>query len=138
MSIFLKKAETTNTPCPDQLHFIPAKLNKDSAADVEKYFDQFTEELAKGSDILSNSLRGHPVIGAKMQVPEGWQGVVYTERKRPLNDDTDRVFQQKSTFDNFTYWNYDKNPSRNDAFTQALQWLEISDVLHAPEKPNSV
>ena len=70
-----------------------------------------------------------------MVLPPNWQGVVYVERKRPLNDETDRVLQPKSTFDSFTYWNYDKNPSRNDAFTQALQWLEISSVLHSPEPP---
>lgn len=133
MSIFLKKSDNTDSPCPDQLHFIPAKVNKDSAADVEKYFDQFTDKSSTG-DVLNNSLRGRPIVGAKMNVPDGWQGVVYVERKRPLNDDADRVFQQKATFDSFTYWNYDKNPSRNDAFAQALQWLEISDVLHAPEE----
>lgn len=134
MSIFLKTAESTESPCPDQLHFLPARLNKDSAADVEKYFDQFTEETSSGCELLSNSLRGRPVVGAKIQVPEGWQGVVYTERKRPLSDEVDRTFHQKATFDKFTYWNYDKNPTKNDAFAQALQWLEISDFLHAPEK----
>lgn len=135
MSIFLKKTENHDNPCPDQLHFVPAKVNKDSAANVQDYFEQFVEETAKGSDLLSNSLRGRPINGRKIDVPEGWKGVVYVERKRPLNDETDRVLQPKTTFDNFTYWNYDKTPSRNDAFAQAIQWLTISDVLHAPEKP---
>lgn len=133
MSIFLKSSDSADTPIPDRLHYIPARVNKDSAADVAKYFDQFIDESSAGGD-LNNSLRGRPIIGAKMDIPEGWQGVVYTERKRPLNDDVDRVFQQKTTFDSLTYWNYDKNPSRNDSFKQAMQWLEISDVLHAPEK----
>lgn len=136
MSIFLKNTDNTENPCPDSLHYIPAKTNKDSVADVGMYFEQFTEEVAETGDtkILTNSLRGRPLTGAKLTLPDGWLGVVYGERKRPLNDDTDRVFQQKTTFDQFTYWNYDKNPSRNDAFAQAQQWLEISDVLHAPEK----
>lgn len=134
MSIFLKKSEKKDDECPDQLHFVPAKVNKDSAANVQEYFEQFAEEAAAGSDLLSNSLRGRPINGRKMSVPEGWQGVVYVERRRPLNDETDRVLQQKTTFNDFTYWNYDKTPSRNDSFAQAIQWLKISDVLHAPEK----
>lgn len=136
MSILLKNSDAAPaTPTSERVHFIPARLNKDSAADVDKYFDQFTE--AQSSDILTNALRGRPMIGAKMDIPEGWVGAVYSERKRPLTDDVERVFHQKTTFDSLTYWNYDKNPSRNDAFTQALQWLEISDVLHAPEKPTA-
>lgn len=137
MSIFLKKvnSEPAGPDSPDRLHFIPAKLSRDSPADVHSYFDRFTEEATKNSEILRNSLRGRPLTGQQMVVPATFQGVVYTERKRPLNDDTDRVFQSRTTFDQFTYWNYDKNPTRNDAFAQALQWLEISDVLHAPEEP---
>lgn len=134
MSIVLKKSEISETPSSDHLHFIPARINKDSAADVENYFDKFIEQSAEGSEILHNALRGRFLVGQKMDVPAGYQGMVYVERKRPLNDDTERVFQPKNSFNNFTYWNYDKNPSRNDAFTQALQWLEISEVLHAPEK----
>lgn len=35
-------------------------------------------------------------------------------------------------FKEFTYWNYDKIPSKNDAFEKALDWMELSDVLHEP------
>lgn len=134
MSIVLKEPENSESLSTESLHYIPVKVNKDSAANVEKYFDQFIDKNPE-SDVFTNALRGHPVIGAKMELPKNWQGVVYQERKRPLSEDADRTFHKKGTFDSFTYWNYDKNPSRNDAFAQALQWLEISDVLHAPENP---
>lgn len=61
MSIFLKKVDSIENEGTDLLHYIPAKVNKDSAADVENYFEQFTENIAEGTDILQNSLRGRPV-----------------------------------------------------------------------------
>lgn len=83
--------------------------------------------------MLRNSLRGFPLVGKELSVPNNYKGVIFTEKKRPLLDDQDRIFQFKTAFENFTYWNYDKIPSRNDAYLQAMDWLEVSEVLHCED-----
>lgn len=46
-----------------------------------------------------------------------------------------RDFFVQSAFKEFTYWNYDRDPSKNDALTQAVDWINIAKVLHEPLPP---
>jgi len=32
-------------------------------------------------------------------------------------------------FSQFTYWNYDRIPSKNDTFMAALDWIDIAKVV---------
>lgn len=78
---------------------------------------------------MKNSLRGYPLDGCKMKLPENYEGVVYQETKRPLVESTKRFFKTKGIFSEFTYWNYDKEPSNNDALKQALVWNDFANVV---------
>lgn len=78
---------------------------------------------------MKNSLRGYPLDGCKMKLPENYQGVVYQETKRPLVESTKRFFKTKGIFSEFIYWNYDKEPSNNDALKQALVWNDFANVV---------
>lgn len=33
------------------------------------------------------------------------------------------------TFSQFTYWNYDKIPSKNDSLVAALDWIDIAEAV---------
>lgn len=54
---------------------------------------------------------------------------MFQETKKPLDEDSDRVFKVSGSFDSFTYWNYDKVPSNADAIKQALQIIPITNKL---------
>lgn len=79
--------------------------------------------------VLRNSLRGFPLNGCQFKVPESYQGVIFQENHRPLDENDDRTFKVSGTFNEFTYWNYDKNPSENDKLKQALQWNEFANAV---------
>lgn len=79
--------------------------------------------------VLKNSLRGYPLDGCKFDVPKEYQGVVFHEIQKPLQENTDRTFKANGTFSNFTYWNYDREPSDNDVLKQALLWNEFANVV---------
>lgn len=57
---------------------------------------------------------------------------MFQETKRPLSADEDRNFSFAGAFKQFTYWNYDKIPTKNDPLEKALDWMELSRALHDP------
>lgn len=75
-----------------------------------------------------NSLRGYPLKGAEVDLPDNLQGVVLRENEK-LQIDADRELKFGGKFSKFTYWNYDKNPTQNDAYKKALHWLKVSEAV---------
>jgi ribonuclease H2 subunit C len=75
-----------------------------------------------------NSLRGFPLKGIKMNLPENMQGVVLREIEK-LQVDGSRELKFGGKFNKFTYWNYDKNPSENDAYKKAMHWIKVSEAV---------
>lgn len=76
-----------------------------------------------------NALRGFPLDGCTFKVPEHFQGIVFQETQRPMEENARRTFKVCATFDEFTYWNYDKEPSENDQLKQALIWSDFANVV---------
>ncbi|XP_062559611.1 uncharacterized protein LOC134224291 [Armigeres subalbatus] len=113
-----------------RLQYIPATIRGDGPAKVEQYFDSYTEKLEDNT--LANALRGYPLRGKRIDLPENYCGVIFQETSKPLSSEEERNFSFAGAFKEFTYWNYDKIPSKNDAFEKALDWMELSSVLHEP------
>lgn len=121
---------------PMQLHYLPAKIVGDGeCADVDKYFNNYTRKAAEfGAGVLTNSLRGYPLLGKRESVPEGYKGLVLQETDPNL---TDRQLRLTGTFDEFTYWNYDKVPSNGDGYQQAVNMLHVAEAVSCKYDWNS-
>lgn len=78
---------------------------------------------------LKGSFRGYPLNGKVMQLPNGYVGLVLHESVKPNTDKEDRKFYIVNNFDSIVYWNWDKEPSKNDALDQALTWIDIAEVV---------
>ncbi|XP_052870253.1 ribonuclease H2 subunit C [Anopheles cruzii] len=115
---------------PLQLHYIPATIDGDGPANVEKFFTPYTTECQQDGTV-QNALRGYPLQGKAMTLPDGYKGVILQETKKPLSNDEDRNLTFAGAFRDLTYWNYDRHPSRNDPLAKALNWLQLSEVLHS-------
>ncbi|XP_030565069.1 uncharacterized protein LOC115765563 [Drosophila novamexicana] len=116
---------------PLQLHSLPAKIDGDGeCANVDTYFNNYTREASEyGSGVLINALRGYPLLGKREPVPDGYRGVVLQETDP---NQEQRQLRLTGTFQDFTYWNYDKVPSKGDGYQQALIMLEVADALAKP------
>ena len=77
----------------------------------------------------TNALRGHPLKGVETKLPHNLQGIVLREDEKLQVDGATRELKFSGKFDEFTYWNYDKNPSDNDAYRKAMQWIKIADAV---------
>lgn len=78
---------------------------------------------------LKSSFRGYPLQGKKISVPKGYTGMTFFEYKKPETDEAERNIYATGSFTEFTYWNYDKIPSKNDAFISALDWIDIAEAV---------
>ncbi|XP_035903631.1 ribonuclease H2 subunit C [Anopheles stephensi] len=131
MAVNLKlssKDVKSSLKAPINLQYIPASIGGDGPANLEQFFTPYTETQPDGT--LRNALRGYPLQGKVTTLSEGYTGVMFQETKKPLSADDDRTLTFAGAFRDFTYWNYDRNPSRNDPLAKALTWLQLSEVLH--------
>lgn len=110
-----------------KLHYIPANIDGNSAANVEEYFSQYVNKETSG--ILTNTFRGYPLQGCNFNLPENYNGVVFQEIQKPLDENASRKFKAIGSFEDFTYWNYDKVPSKNDAIQKALNMIDVAEAV---------
>lgn len=132
MSITLKVPEKSAKIDPPKVHYIPAKISGDGKAEVDAYFEKYTDEEA---GVLTNALRGRPLKGCQFQLPEGKVGVIFRETRKPMSEKTDRVLKYGGEFKEFTYWNYDLNPSENDGIRKTIASLEVLKAVHQKVSP---
>lgn len=64
-----------------------------------------------------------------MTIPSGYKGVTFLEHNKPEMESTERNLHFTGSFSHFTYWNYDKSPSKNDALAAALDWIDIAEAV---------
>lgn len=76
-----------------------------------------------------NALRGYPLKGIEVKLPDNLRGIVLRENEKLQIDGAERDLKFGGKFDKFTYWNYDKNPSENDAYKKAMHWLKVSEAV---------
>lgn len=76
-----------------------------------------------------NALRGRPLKGVELELPKDYSGIVLRENEKLKKDDDERELKFSGKFNKFMYWNYDKNPSVNDSYQKALNWLNIADSV---------
>ncbi|KAL6437006.1 hypothetical protein ACFW04_004967 [Cataglyphis niger] len=114
-----------------ELHLMPCKIHGNQAANVSSYFKPYICEIDE--EYCDCSFRGYPLQGKKIIVPDGYKGMTFMENKKADPENKIRNLYHTGTFSQFTYWNYDRIPSKNDALVAALDWIDIAEVLHSSE-----
>jgi ribonuclease H2 subunit C len=68
-------------------------------------------------------------MGKTVTLPHGYRGIIAQETIKPMLEGAERNIHVTHIFKSFTYWNWDKPPSANDALLSALDWVDISEVV---------
>lgn len=55
--------------------------------------------------------------------------MMFTERKKADTENKERNLYCTGTFSQFTYWNYDRIPSKNDPLAAALDWVDLAKAV---------
>lgn len=74
-----------------------------------------------------NRLSINIFIGIESKLPENMQGLIFRESEKLKIDEAERLLKFNGKFEKFMYWNYDKNPSENDAFRKAFHYLKLAE-----------
>ncbi|XP_032681238.1 ribonuclease H2 subunit C [Odontomachus brunneus] len=114
-----------------ELHLMPCKIHGDESAKVSSFFKPYIRKVDE--EHYECSFRGYPLQGKKVTVPAGYKGMTFVENKKTDTEGKNRNLYCTGTFSQFTYWNYDRIPSKNDALSAALDWIDIADALHTSE-----
>lgn len=64
-----------------------------------------------------------------MKLPENLQGIVFRENEQLKIEEAERELKFGGKFDSFTYWNYDRNPTDNDAYKKLTHYLQTSKAV---------
>ncbi|XP_075214138.1 ribonuclease H2 subunit C [Lycorma delicatula] len=113
------------------IHYFPCKINFEGSANVSRYFTNLITKNGDENNGLTASFRGYPLNGCIVSLPEGYKGLILKETVKPVSG-TERTFHVTHTFQSLTYWNWDKIPSKDDAFLSALDWTDIAEAIHSP------
>ncbi|XP_012260876.1 ribonuclease H2 subunit C [Athalia rosae] len=132
MAIHLNlKKELLSNETESVLHLMPCDIHGDEAAHVSSYFTPYIRKL--DDEHLTTSFRGYPLQGKTIILPKGYMGFILHESKILESEVRERNLFATGKFSQFTYWNYDKLPSKNDAVITALEWIDIAEALHSNE-----
>ncbi|CAG9763502.1 unnamed protein product [Ceutorhynchus assimilis] len=118
-----------------KLQSVPFRIHADCDAPVSTFFEPYVQTGKNDNDKnpnLTASFRGYPLKGRKIELPEGYVGVLLHESSRPSREKDERNFYVVNKFKDMVYWNWDKIPSKNDAYLNVLDWIDVAEVLHSP------
>ncbi|KAJ8679245.1 hypothetical protein QAD02_015032 [Eretmocerus hayati] len=127
IQLHMKQEDLASAKEPE-LHSIPCHIDADGPANVEAYFKPYIKKIDE--EYFKATFRGHPLDGKKISIPKGYKGVTFTEYKKPEAEEERHIYAN-GTFQELTYWNYDKLPSKNDPFIAAFDWIDIAEALHS-------
>lgn len=108
-------------------YFVPLiKRKKDKSEEVWDEVDGDKKTVATNKDLPLESLftasfRGRPLEGCQVQLPEGYKCVAAS--KEPKSE-------AGGEFNKFTYWNWDKQPDKEDSIQRAFQWIAVAKAIH--------
>lgn len=136
-----------NRQVKQQIHLLPCKIrprkstkkSQTFTAPVDKYFRPYSvagdvaekPDSVNGDKLWHASLRGKPLNGVQLGMPEGYVGLFCKK-----TDETDQegnvdliADQSNSKTRQLMYWNWDRVPTREDPLLAALDWVHISEAL---------
>eukprot|EP01095_Lingulamoeba_sp_RSL-Kostka_P003159 TRINITY_DN1405_c3_g1_i1.p1 TRINITY_DN1405_c3_g1~~TRINITY_DN1405_c3_g1_i1.p1 ORF type:complete len:269 (+),score=92.52 TRINITY_DN1405_c3_g1_i1:52-858(+) len=141
-----------------KIQLIPANIEYNGNANIDTYFTstltkteydidpQNSVDSNKFEETYSNSFRGIELIGAVLQVPPKYTGLILKENNNlPINDinnnddgngdrsSNNKKYNINGTYKEITYWNREYLPSKSDVFPSSVQdWCKISTIVHEP------
>ncbi|CAL8107779.1 unnamed protein product [Calicophoron daubneyi] len=116
-------------------HWLPCKIDADGVeANVQSFFDTSQRSTSpngfNGNPVISSSLRGRPIKGIKLQLPDGYEHVIANSSGQMIEDEPGSI-SIGTKIDEVFLWNLSTEPSASDKIPSALLWLQLADVLHS-------
>ncbi|KAL4754465.1 hypothetical protein BDW72DRAFT_166226 [Aspergillus terricola var. indicus] len=125
-------------------NILPCRIHYDGLVEsVNRYWTPITDEDDKG--LQTAYFRGRRLRGRRVQLPEGYEGVVVTHTEREMPTATDHVtvssegehnkpvklLEKQATFGEYVVWGHEVIPAADDSFVKGVEeWVQFAEVMH--------
>ncbi|KAL4998160.1 ribonuclease H2 non-catalytic subunit-domain-containing protein [Aspergillus recurvatus] len=138
-----KGLESKDTASSDNCtpNILPCRIHHDGPVEsLNRYWTPTTDE----KDVQTAYFRGRRLRGRRVQIPEGYKGVVvaYTDREMPTATDREivsesernepvKVLEKQATFGDYVVWGHEVIPAADDSFVKGVEeWVKFAEVMH--------
>ncbi|XP_024359456.1 uncharacterized protein [Physcomitrium patens] len=125
-----------------RIHLLPCGTNYTGPAPVEDYFKIKAAGSNEDGIVMEEAaFRGRKLMGSRLPLPEGFCGFVLKKvigsnnengkiKVKSLEKDGFDVWKADAMFGEFSYWNHDTLPTKDDSIRSVMEWLPVSAALH--------
>ncbi|KAL3467416.1 ribonuclease H2 non-catalytic subunit-domain-containing protein [Aspergillus heterothallicus] len=140
-------------PKPYTPNILPCRIHHEGPVGaLNRYWNPVTDE--KDQNLQTAYFRGRKLRGRRVQIPEGYEGVVVTHTDRELptttannatdveveevdgeRDDPVKVLEKQATFNDFVVWAHETIPPADDPFVKGVEeWVKFAEAMHTEQK----
>ena len=106
------------------IHFLPCTIEFDGPAPVKNFFP-VSEIRVRGESKLKAHFRGRKLLGEKVTLPVGVQGLCVHSKP---SADSSCSWTVSGNFNELNVWEHDKTPDLG-FFQDTMEWFEVSDAV---------
>ncbi|KAL3435643.1 ribonuclease H2 non-catalytic subunit-domain-containing protein [Aspergillus tetrazonus] len=126
-------------------NILPCRIHYDGSVEsLNRYWTPSTDE--KDKDLQTAYFRGRRLRGRRVQLPEGYEGVVVTHTEREIPNATDSVtvskegennksvklLEKQATFGDYVVWGHEVIPAADDSFVKGVEeWVKFAELMHS-------
>nr|CAB3265616.1 ribonuclease H2 subunit C-like [Phallusia mammillata] len=116
------------------LNHMPCTIDGNEKANVSTYFRPQQTSQNSLKNVLRSSFRGRPLEGKTINIPDGYVGLIFEEKRKPFSEDEDRTLDLTHSFDCFQQWYLDSQYlSKNTVQGACETWTRhIAAAIHEP------
>ncbi|KAL3476249.1 ribonuclease H2 non-catalytic subunit-domain-containing protein, partial [Aspergillus californicus] len=126
-------------------NILPCRIHHDGpVSSLDRYWTPTPDE--KDKSLQTAYFRGRKLRGRRVQIPEGYEGIVatHTDREMPTTiDDTSisgeeaeleepvKILEKQATFDDYVVWGHETIPAADDPFVKGVEeWVKFAETMH--------
>uniref|UniRef100_A0A1E1WYR4 Putative ribonuclease h2 non-catalytic subunit n=1 Tax=Amblyomma aureolatum TaxID=187763 RepID=A0A1E1WYR4_9ACAR len=111
------------------VHFFACDIKYRGKANVPAYFSHHVEPIEGEPGNFKSRLRGRPLRGRQVALPEGYSGIV--ARSAATESGDTKELYVSGRFEKMTAWNW-SSPMTEEKYRQMNEWIAVAQALHAP------
>ncbi|KAL4938077.1 hypothetical protein BDV06DRAFT_201739 [Aspergillus oleicola] len=128
-------------------NIIPCRIHHDGPVkSLDLYWKPVADE--KDKDLQTAYFRGRKLRGRRVQIPEGYEGVVATHTDREIPSTTDnetmneegeqaetvKILEKQATFGDYMVWGHETIPAADDSFVKGVEeWVKFAEAMHTED-----
>ncbi|KAL4786777.1 ribonuclease H2 non-catalytic subunit-domain-containing protein [Aspergillus varians] len=125
-------------------NILPCRIHHDGPVkSLNRYWSPTVDE--KDKNLQTSYFRGRKLRGRRVQIPEGYEGVVaaHTDREIPtaassesVNEEGERdepvkILEKQATFSDYVVWGHETIPAADDSFVKGVEeWVKFAEAMH--------